>query len=44
MRDRVKDKRKDRWLPDLLLNVPELIIYPIKWLLRGLFTLIKFWN
>ncbi|WP_261133436.1 hypothetical protein [Bacillus sp. Marseille-Q3570] len=44
MRERVKDIKKDSWVPDLLFAIPELIIYPIKWLLRGILMLIKFWN
>ncbi|MCF6411352.1 hypothetical protein [Pseudalkalibacillus salsuginis] len=40
----MRKRKKDSWLPDLLIGIPELIIYPIKWLLRGIFTIIKFWN
>ncbi len=40
----MRNRKKDSWLPDLLIAIPELIIYPIKWLHRGIFTVIKFWN
>ncbi|WP_408009273.1 hypothetical protein ACJROX_02855 [Pseudalkalibacillus sp. A8] len=41
MGNRKKDNQKDSWVADFLFVIPELIIYPIKWVFRGIFTLIK---
>lgn len=32
------------WVPDLLLSIPELIVYGVKMLIRGFLLLLKIWN
>lgn len=37
-------EERDHWFIDLLVSIPELIIYPIRLLFRGVTSLIKHWN